>query len=149
MQFKVNRNQNKPLLATCEGWPASNNLCASFLFFLLYTQTEKPTPASTPNTTPTINADSTGGDGPAGPGDPLGYDGGVRVPFEFVGGGAWEAVWLVVSGGGGGVRLDTGGGGVELKGTGEPPGDGDDIVPNVSGEWYFVVRERGRGGKAA
>jgi hypothetical protein len=38
---------------------------------------------------------------------------------------------------------------VELKGTGEPPGDGDDIVPNVSGEWYFVVRERGRGGKAA
>lgn len=41
------------------------------------------------------------------------------------------------------MRLDTGGGGVELKGTGETPGDGDDIVRYVSGEWYFVVRERG------
>jgi len=34
---------------------------------------------------------------------------------------------LVVSGGGGEVRLDTGGGEVELLGTGETPGAGDDI----------------------
>jgi hypothetical protein len=38
------------------------------------------------------------------------------------------------------VRLDTGGGEVELLGTGETPGAGDDIPGDVSGEWFFVVK---------
>lgn len=45
-----------------------------------------------------------------------------------------------MSGGGGEVRLDTGGGEVELLGTGETPGAGDDIPGDVSGEWFFVVK---------
>ena len=43
-------------------------------------------------------------------------------------------------GDGGEVRLDTGGGEVELLGTGETPGAGDDIPGDVSGEWFFVVK---------
>jgi hypothetical protein len=38
------------------------------------------------------------------------------------------------------VRLDTGGGEMELLGTGETPGAGDDIPGDVSGEWFFVVK---------
>ena len=68
MQFKVNRNQNKPSVASSEGWLARNSLRS---FFLRYTQIEIPTPASTPNAT-TINAESNSGEGSAGPEDPLG-----------------------------------------------------------------------------
>ena len=86
-----------------------------------------PTPASTPKITPTINAESTGVDGVDRPDDSANAagGGGTREPLEFDGGGTWETVVVVVSGGGGAV---------ELPGTAETAGAGDDISGDVSGE---------------